>query len=324
MTPRKLRPAGPRVIAVAVAAITVAVTTLSACAQPLSAAGTLGAPAKLAVVASFYPLQFATERIGGNHVAVTNLTKPGAEPHDVELTPREVAAVSKARLVVYERGLQGAVDQAVESEAGDRALDVAPAANLDLLFQPGIGTPTRTSGGNAPGTTDPHFWLDPQRYSDVATVIAQRLASLDPPNKADYFNNAKAFQDKLAALNGEFAAGLANCWRKEIVTSHSAFGYLAQRFGLVQIAINGLAPQQEPRASTLAAVSTYAKTHGVTTIYAETLASPAIAQAVAREAGAKMATLDPIEGLTTSSKGKDYFEIMRTNLKALQVGLECS
>jgi zinc transport system substrate-binding protein len=324
MTPRKLRPAGPRVIAFVAAAAAVAATALSACTQPLNAAGTLGAPAKMAVVASFYPLQFATQQIGGDHVTVTNLTKPGAEPHDIELTPRDVATVSKARLVVYERGLQGAVDQAVASEAGDRALNVAPAANLDLLFQPGIDTPTRTSGGNAPGATDPHFWLDPQRYSDVATVIAQRLSSIDPANRADYVNNAKAFQDKLAALNGDFAAGLANCWRKEIVTSHSAFGYLAQRFGMVQIAINGLAPEQEPQASQLAAVSTYAKAHGVTTIYAETLASPAIAQAVAREAGARMATLDPIEGLTTASHGKDYFEIMRSNLKSLQTGQGCS
>jgi len=278
----------------------------------------------MAVVASFYPLQFATQQIGGDHVLVTDLTKPGAEPHDVELTPRQVASVSRARLVVYERGLQGAVDQAVESEAGNRALDVAPAANLDLSFQPGIGAPTRTSGGNAPGTTDPHFWLDPQRYSDVATVIAQRLSKLDPANKADYVNNARAFQDKLGALTGKFQAGLDNCWRKEIVTSHAAFGYLARRFGMVQIAINGLAPQQEPRAADLAVVSTYAKTHHVTTIYAETLASPAIAQAVAQEIGARLATLDPIEGLTAASHGKDYFEVMRSNLKALQAGQGCT
>jgi len=321
VTPRKLRSAGRLAIA---AAATITAMVLSACESPLANAGLPGSPDKIAVVASFYPLQFATQQIGGDHVAVTNLTKPGAEPHDIELTPRDVASVSKAQLVVYERGLQGAVDQAVQSEAGGRSLDVAPAANLDLLFQPGIGTPTRTSGGNAPGTTDPHFWLDPQRYSDVVTVIAQRLSSVDPAHAADYVNNAKAFQGKLAALSGDFSAGLANCWRKEIVTSHSAFGYLAQRFGMVQIAINGLAPEQEPGAAQLAAVSTYAKAHGVTTIYAETLASPAIAQAVARESGARLATLDPIEGLTRASHGKDYFEVMRSNLTALQAGQDCS
>jgi zinc transport system substrate-binding protein len=293
---------------------------LAACGTPLANAVQPGKSGKVAVVASFYPLQYATEQIGGDHVAVTNLTKPGAEPHDVELSPRDVASVSRASLVIYERGLQSSVDQAVESEAGSRGLDVAPAANLDLVFQPGIGAPPRSS---AAGTTDPHFWLDPARYGDVATVIAQRLARLDPAHKADYLNNAKAFRDELSTLNVEYSVELANCWRKEIVTSHSAFGYLAQRLGWVQIAIDGLAPEQEPRASDLAAVSTYARAHGVTTVYAETLASPAIAQAVAREVGARVATLDPIEGLSTQSHGKDYFEVMRSNLEALRAGQGC-
>jgi len=294
----------------------------------LSACGS-GAPGKagtgqLSVVASFYPLQYAAEQIGGGHIAVTTLTRPGAEPHDIELTPREVATVSSAALVVYERGLQGAVDKAVQSQGGDRGLDVAPAARLDLLFQPTVGAPEPTASQNAAGTTDPHFWLDPQRYSDVAKAIAQRLSSIDPAHKADYEKNAKAFEDELAALSKEFTTGLANCQRKDIVTSHAAFGYLAKRFGMKQIAINGLSPDQEPNAAQIAAVSTYAKANRVTTVYSETLASPAIAATVAREAGATMATLDPIEGLTSKSAGKNYFEVMRSNLGALRAGQSCS
>ena len=278
---------------------------------------------QVAVVASFYPLQFATEQVGGSHVTVTNLTRPGAEPHDIELTPRDVAMVTKASLVVYEKGLQGAVDQAVESQAGDRGLDVSPAARLSLLFQPTVGAPAQAGGENAPGATDPHFWLDPQRYADVAKVIAQRLSGVDPAHKADYEKNAKAFEDRLAMLSRELTAGLAGCRRKEIVTSHAAFGYLAERFGLEQVAINGLSPDQEPSAAELVAVSTYARAHGVTTIYAETLVSPAIAQTVADESGARMATLDPIEGLTDKSEGKSYFEVMRANLRTLQAGQSC-
>ena len=295
---------------------------LSACGAGSTAESTAGD--KVAVVASFYPLQFATEQVGGGHIVVTSLTKPGAEPHDIELTPRDVASVSRAKLVVYEKGLQGAVDQAVESEGGDRSLDISPAARLNLMFQPAVGTPEQAAGENAPGSTDPHFWLDPQRYSDVANLIAERLSRVDPANKADYEKNAKAFEDKLARLGRELSAGLATCRRKEIVTSHAAFGYLAERFGLIQVAINGLSPDQEPKASELAAVSTYARTHGVTTIYAETLLSPAIAQTVAAEAGAKMATLDPIEGLTDKSGGRDYFEVMRSNLAALRSGQSCT
>jgi zinc transport system substrate-binding protein len=299
MTPRSLR----------VVPLVIAALALSACG---SAGATAGAtpPGKLAIVASFYPLQYATQQIGGDFVAVTSLTRPGAEPHDIELTPRDVASVSKARLVVFEKGLQGAVDKAVQSQAGARALDVAPAARLNLSL--------------APGTTDPHFWLDPQRYSEVAKAIAQRLARVDPAHGADFERNARTFEDKLAALSEELTSGLATCQRKDIVTSHSAFGYLAQRFGMRQIAINGLSPGAEPRAGTLAVISVYARTHGVTTIYAETLVSPAIAQTVAKETGARMATLDPIEGLTDRSAGKDYFEVMRSNLSALQAGQGCT
>ena len=296
---------------------------LSACGAGGSA-GERGAADKVAVVASFYPLQFATEQVGGRHVSVTSLTKPGAEPHDIELTPRDVATVSKASLVVYERGLQGAVDSAVESQGGDRGLDVSPTARLNLRFRATADVPSQATGENIPGAIDPHFWLDPQRYADVANVVAKRLSVVDPANKADYEKNAKAFEDKLTTLSQEFTAGLARCRRKEIVTSHAAFGYLAERFGFTQVAINSLSPHQEPSAAQLVAVSTYAKAHEVTTIYAETLVSPAIAQTVADETGAKMATLDPIEGLTDKSDGTSYFEIMRSNLRTLQAGQSCS
>jgi zinc transport system substrate-binding protein len=278
---------------------------------------------KRPVIASFYPLAFATAQIGGDHVAVTSLTRPGIEPHDIELTPRDVALISKAKLVVYERGLQGAVDTAVESQAGDRALDVAPAAKLELTFQPAVGAP-ETSGDNVSGTTDPHFWLDPQRYSDVAKAISKRLSSVDPSNKASYERNGKAFESRLRTLDEEFRTGLANCQRKDLVTSHAAFGYLAARFAMKQIAINGLSPEQEPKAATLASVISYARTHHVTTIYAEALSSPAIAETVAQGAGARIAVLDPIEGLSDKSSGRDYFEIMRSNLKVLRAGQDCS
>jgi len=294
----------------AVAPLLIAALALSACGSSTQDGQRKTSPNALTVVASFYPLQFATEQIGGGNVLVTNLTKTGVEPHDVELTPQDVATVVKATLVVYEKGLQGAVDKAVDSEASDRGLDVTPAANLSRKL---------TSGA-----TDPHFWLDPQRYSDVAKVISARLARVDPANKVDYERRAKIFEDRLGALSVEFTKGLAGCRRRELVTSHAAFGYLTERYGMVQIAINGLSPSQEPKPADLAAVSSYARSRGVTTIYAETLVSPAIAQTVARESGARMATLDPVEGLNGRSTGKDYFEVMRANLAALRAGQGCS
>jgi zinc transport system substrate-binding protein len=307
MTSRRVRSA---------ALVTIAALTLTACGSASQAElgknrkNSRNSKGQLVVVASFYPLQFATEQVGGGHVAVTSLTKPGAEPHDTELNPKDVATVSEASLVIYEKGLQPAVDRAVESQAGKNSLDVAPAARLE-----------DTLGS---GSVDPHFWLDPQRYASVATVISARLSAADPANKADYEQNAKRFQDRLSTLSTQFTAGLAKCQRRDIVTSHAAFGYLAKRFGMKQVPINGLSPDQEPNAADLAKVSRYAKANGVTTIYGETLASPAIAATVARESGARMVTLDPVEGLTKQSKGKDYFEVMASNLAALRTGQGCT
>lgn len=292
------------------ALVTLAALTLTACGSAGQARAGRNSKGQLAVVASFYPLAFATQQIGAGHVSVTTLTRPGAEPHDVELSPREVATVSDASLVIYEKSLQPAVDRAAESQAGEHGLDVAPAAHLEH----------RLAGGGV----DPHFWLDPQRYADVGRLIAASLIAADPANKADYERNAKRFESRLAELSTKYTTGLAKCERRDIVTSHAAFGYLAQRFGMRQVPINGLSPDQEPNAADLAQVSRYAKSHGVTTIYAETLASPAIAATVARESGATMATLDPVEGLTRQSKGKDYFEVMASNLTALRSGQGCA
>jgi zinc transport system substrate-binding protein len=130
---------------------------------------------------------------------------------------------------------------------------------------------------------------------------------------------------RLQKLDAEYRAGLAHCAHREIVTSHEAFAYLAQRYGLEQIPITGISPEAEPQPGDLVRVGQLAKERGATTIYFETLVSPRIAQTVAREIGAKTAVLDPIEGLTKdeAARGDDYFTLMRANLSALRAGLGC-
>jgi zinc transport system substrate-binding protein len=272
------------------------------------------------VVASFYPLQFAVEQVGRRLVSTANLTKPGGEPHDLELTPGDLVRMGRADLVVYEKRLAPAVDAAVASQAGGHAMDVAPLAHLDLTYTPIEGGAPDTS---AAGATDPHFWLDPVRYGVVAQGIADRLSVVDPKHRDAYQQNAAAFRGQLAALDHEYQKGLASCARKDIVTSHNAFGYLAQRYHLTQVGIAGLSPDAEPSPAQLANVSRYVKAHGVSTIYTETLVSPAIADTVARETGSRVAVLDPIEGLTSASAGRDYFAVMRANLRSMRAGQGC-
>jgi zinc transport system substrate-binding protein len=273
------------------------------------------------VVTAFYPLQFASERIGGPDVTVTDLTKPGAEPHDVELGARQVARISDAGLVVSLRGFQPAVDQAVAQEAAGRAFDVASVVPL-LPFRdetdhaPG-GEHAETAGG-----MDHHVWLDPVRFATIADALGERLAQADPAHAAGYTARARALHAELDALDTEYAERLRTCARHEVVTSHSAFGYLAKRYGLSQIGVTGISPESEPSPRRLADVAREAKATGTTTIFFETLVSPKVAETIAREVGASTAVLDPLEGLT--EPGADYFSVMRANLAALSKALGCA
>ncbi len=258
---------------------------------------------RMPVTAAFYPLQFAAERVGGEHVRVTSLTKPGVEPHDLELTPRAVGSLAKARAVVYLGGFQPAVDQAVRTQAADAGLDVAPAARLT--------------------GKDPHFWLDPTRLADVATALGEDFSRRDPANAPDYRANAAVLVADLDGLDTEFRTGLAQCRTRELVTGHAAFGYLAERYDLHQEGVAGVSPDIEPDAATLRDLSAHVRDAGVSTVYSESLVSPALAETVAREAGVRVAVLDPLEGITDASRGRDYLEVMRANLATLRAGQEC-
>lgn len=325
-----------------VATLTViAALALTSCGQGNSApGGTANADGTLDVVTTMYPLQFALEQVGGRHVSVTNLVKPGAEPHDLELRPKQVAQISDAALFVYQKGIAGAVDSAAP-EAGSRAFDVAPSADLTLKFsRPALDADQdhqHDHGGgedgeddhaghdheNETGATDPHYWTDPIRYAKVARAVAERLAKADPEHAAEYRANASRFTTRLNSLSTQMIAGLKPCTERDLVTSHAAFGYLAQRVGMEQIPIAGISPGQEPEAATLSAISDFVKRNKISTIYTETLASPAFARTIAQTTGARTATLDPVEGLSDASPGKDYFEIMRANLAQLKKGQNC-
>jgi zinc transport system substrate-binding protein len=278
-----------------------------------------GGDGKLSVVTAFYPLQFISERIGGDVVSVSNLTKPGAEPHDVELNARQVGEITDAGLVVYLSGFQPAVDDAVKQNGSDHAFDAASA--VQLLAASEADEHGHEHAEESASGTDPHFWLDPTRLATVATKVAEELGKADPAHAADFTARASKIAEDLQQLDSEFTTGLKTCRRHELVTSHTAFHYLADRYGLTQIGITGIDPEAEPSPQRLAAVAEEAKEHGATTIFFETLVSPKVAETLAREVGAQTAVLDPLEGLT--DENADYFSVMRANLTALTTALGC-
>jgi zinc transport system substrate-binding protein len=274
----------------------------------------------ISIEASFYPLQWMAQQVGGDRVEVASLAEPGAEPHDLELTPSDVADIADADVVVYLAGFQPAVDDAVEQVDDAKVYDAAPAAELDLTYTP---IEEGEEASDEAGSTDPHFWLDPTRLAAVADDFASYLSDVDPENAEAYRDNAATLGEELATLDGEFEAGLASCANKDLVTSHISFGYLARRYGLNQVGITGLTPEDEPSPEELAAVSDFVEDNDVRTIYFETLVSPVIAESVARESGARTDVLDPIEGLNDESQGNDYLEVMRANLANLKKGQPC-
>jgi zinc transport system substrate-binding protein len=270
-------------------------------AAPLAACGSDSGDGRPTVVASFYPLEYVTRQLAGDHVRVVDLTAPGVEPHDLELKVDQVAEIAGADLVVYESKLQPAVDDAVAQNAKGRSLDVAPDVDLEE--------------GN------PHFWLDPRRLADAAAVIEKRLAEVDPAHAEDFAANLADLRTELTGLDQEFTTGLADCERDVIVTSHDAFGYWS-RYGVRSAPIAGLSPDAEPSAAHLAQLRALIEQDGVTTVFSEVLASPKMADALSHDLGLKTAVLDPIEGVEKGSS-EGYLSLMRANLAALQQADGC-
>ena len=344
-----------RILAAACAAATA--LALSACTSTATSGDSSSKDGKLTVMASFYPLQYLAEKIGGEHVSVTSLTPEGAEPHDLELSPKMVDSLSSADAVVYLAGFQSAVDEAIEQQAPKTVIDVSPAAEL-VEAGTDANHPSEeeeeatdeaqsgeTEGHDHEGheheghnhdheghdheghehhhdmSADPHFWLDPTRMAKAATLVGDKLAEADSAHADVYKANAKALAEELNTLSDTLVTKTSSCKVKTFVTAHTAFGYLADRTGLTQVGISGLDPESSPSPARLAEIAQIAKEQGVTTIFTEALIDPKVAQTLADDLGITTAVLDPIESQTDASK--DYAATMNSNIDALTKALDC-
>jgi zinc transport system substrate-binding protein len=294
----------------AAATVLAALLVLAACGAEDDARGAAG----LDVTAAFYPLAEAVRQVGGPLADVLDLTPAGVEPHDLELKPSDVARIRTADLILYlGGGFQPALEDAIEALPD-------PSRAVDLLE----GLPLRKpDAGDEP--SDPHVWLDPLLFARIVERIAAVMSERLPAERTIFETRAFTYKHSLEELDLTFQDTLRSCARREIVTSHAAFGYLADRYGLEQISISGVSPEAEPSPRRLEEVTDIARTRGVTTIFFETLVSPRVAETIARTVGARTAVLNPIEGLTEEERlaGEDYRSLMRTNLEALARGLGC-
>lgn len=288
--------------------------TLTACSSDSAAAGRTD---RFDVVASFYPMAFLAEQIGGEHVSVTSLTEPGQEPHDLEISAKQTARLQESDAALYLKGLQPAVDEAIGQSEIPTKID---ASTLTTPEEHGTES-GHDEDHEHKGGRDPHIWLDPVKYAEVAEGVGTAFEKADPDHADAYRKNTAALVGRLNELDKKFETGLAHRKTDVFITTHAAFGHLAERYGLTEEAISGLDPESEPSAAHVKKLGDLARADGVTTVFHETLVSDRTAKTVAGDAGLKTDVLDPVEGITDQSRGDDYFQVMEANLKALQKAL---
>jgi len=272
------------------------------------------------VVASFYPLYEFTREVAGSTDRVVSLVPPGVEPHDWEPSPQDVARVRDARLFVYNgAGLDPWAARLVDP-ATSKVPSVKATGGIPLL-----SATSAARVGGAGSRPDPHVWLDPVLARSMVETIRDALVEVDPAHAAIYAENTKRFTARLQVLHEAFEAGLRDCARRDVVTSHAAFAYLARRYDLTLTPVMGLAPEAEPSPAELAAIARFARERKVQYIFFETLVDPRLAETLAREIGAQTLVFNPIEGVTREQRaaGKGYVDLMEENLQHLRTALGC-
>lgn len=319
---------------------------LSGCSASNTSSSSSKPTEQVKIMTSFYPLQFVTQRIMGDAYKVSSITPSGGEPHDVELTPKDVTNIGQSDLVVYLKGFQPAVDKAVTEAKPKHVIEVSEPAKLIAATEEAEHeadhnkADAKDEKDHEHGKTDakdekdhehghdhghgniqdPHFWLDPQRMLAVAQQVKEALVKQFPNQEKTFTDNFSALKADLEKLDQEYQQGLKTCEHKTIVTAHTAFQYLANTYNLKQLGISGVDPEAEPAPARLAEIKKQLENTDVTTIFSEELLSPKVAEALAKELNLKTAVLNPIE---SQNDKRSYLDMMRDNLKELRTALAC-
>ncbi len=287
---------------------------------------------KVKVITTIYPVYEFTQHVGGDKVEVTMLVPPGAEPHDWEPTVNDLLQIKTAKLFLYHgAGMEPVAKLLTKDVLGNaKAVEVSKGNPLLVLNEDDGETEAAEEqlksnhNGHEDEHGDTHVWLDPVYAQQEVNQIAKALADVDPQNREYYLNNAMQYNKELAQLDAEYKKGLAATTRRDIITSHAAFGYLANRYNLQQVGIMGLSPDSEPTPERMGKVVMFCREHNVKYIFFETMVSPKLAETIASETGAGLLVLNPVESLTAeeAKQGKNYLIIMRENLANLQKALQ--
>jgi zinc transport system substrate-binding protein len=275
----------------------------------------VGDPAKIKTVASFYPLYYFAKEIGDDKADVSDITPSGAEPHDYEPSPQEIAEIESSRLLILNgAGLESWGDSVRQNLSSD---------TITIVASEGLDLQSISEGGK--NIEDPHVWLSPIMSEKIAEKITEGFIEADSDNEQYYRRNENALIARLQKLDSDYKSALDDCALHSIVTSHAAFGYLASVYDFTQIPIAGISPDSEPSPKQLAGLSDYIRANHLKYIFFENSSSAKLSETLASEAGAETLVLSPLESLNTDdiARGNDYFTVMEANLSNLKIALEC-
>lgn len=284
---------------------------------------------KIKVITTAYPVYEFVRQVGGDKIEAVMLIPPGAEPHDWEPTPKQLAQIRSAKLFLYHgAGLEPSEKLLAKDVIGDTAAvevskGISPLSSKHDDEDDGNHDKNNEQHHHDSGT-DPHMWLDPVLAQQEVNNIAEALSQVDPQNAAYYRQNAAGYNAELSKLDEEYKAALKNTARRDLITSHEAFGYLAKRYNLRQVGIMGLSPDSEPTPDKMAKVVQFCRDHNVKYIFFETMVSPKLSDTIAKETGAGLLVLNPLESLSENEmkQGKNYLSVMRDNLANLKQALQ--
>lgn len=273
---------------------------------------------KIQIMTTFYPMYEFTKEVAGDTADVELMIPAGTEPHDYEPSARAVAKLTEADVFVYNsKELETWVED-ISTNIDKKQTKIVEASSGIKLMEG--AEEEETEGHDHDHTLDPHVWLSPVLASQEVENIKNALSEKFPEQKATFEKNAAAYQDKLAELDKEFAEAFAGANKRDFVTQHAAFGYLAHQYDLNQIAISGLSPEEEPSASRLAELKEYVSKNDISYIYFEENTNSKVAETLAKEANVKTLVLNPLESLSEKQikAGESYLTVMKENLTALK------
>ncbi|MGG1678628.1 metal ABC transporter substrate-binding protein [Neobacillus sp. NRS-1170] len=271
---------------------------------------------KLQIVTTFYPMYYFAKKVAGDSANVELLIPNGVEPHDWEPTAKDMAKIQDADIFIYNSQYFELWTEKVLKSINDSKLKVVEASS-------GIKLMDALEGEEHAASKDPHVWLSPVLAQQEVNTIAKALEQADPSNKDQFQKNATALNSELADLDHLYKETIDKAKKKEFVTQHAAFGYLAKQYGLTQIPIAGLSPDVEPTLGKLAELTELTKKKNTKVVYFEEMASSKVAETLAKEIGAKTEVLNPLEGLTKEEQqqGLDYIGVMKKNLDSLKLSI---